>query len=334
MNIDNLKAVLAEEPKYRFVQAEKAVFNDLASDWSEATALPQALRERLAEECPLAIEAEETRAADGSRKALIMLEDGLTVETVLLSHRDGRQTVCVSSQVGCPLGCLFCATGQGGFRRNLSSGEIVAQVLYFARQLKRQGKQVTNVVFMGMGEPLLNYDNVLAAIRTLNRHDGFNLGARRISLSTAGIPKGIRQLAREGLEVNLALSLHAPTNDLRSQLMPISKNYSLSQVMKALEDYIEATNRRVMFEYVMIKDINDKPEHAKALVRLLSGWLGFVNLINYNQTDLFDPSTPERIKRFKEVLEQGKIAVVQRHSFGQGIDAACGQLARKRQARA
>lgn len=332
MNTTRINEVLADQPKYRWQQAERAIYVGLVGDWAEVSVLPADLRERLAEACPLAIEAEESVSADGSRKALITLEDGLKIETVLLKHKDGRHTVCVSSQVGCPLGCLFCATGRLGYKRNLTSEEIVEQVLYFARQLKKQDKQVTNVVFMGMGEPLLNYDNVLAAIRTLNRSDGFNMGARRISISTAGIPKGIRQLAREGLEVNLALSLHAPNNELRGQIMPISKNYTLTQVMTALAEYIEATNRRVMFEYVMIKNINDAPEHAKQLVKLLSGWLAFVNLINYNETDLFYPSTAERIDKFKKILEDGHITVVQRHSFGQGIDAACGQLAAKKRA--
>ncbi|NTW22790.1 23S rRNA (adenine(2503)-C(2))-methyltransferase RlmN [Candidatus Falkowbacteria bacterium] len=332
MNTKRLNEILADQPKYRWQQAERAIYVDLVSEWSEATVLPAALRQQLAEECPLAIDVEESVSADGSQKALITLEDDLKIETVLLKHKDGRHTVCVSSQVGCPLGCLFCATGRLGYKRNLSAEEIVEQVLYFARQLKKQGKQVTNVVFMGMGEPLLNYDNVLSAIRTLNRFDGFNLGARRMSISTAGIPKGIRQLSREGLEVNLALSLHAPNNELRGQIMPISKNYTLTQVMTALAEYIEATNRRVMFEYVMIKNINDAPEHAKQLVKLLSGWLAFVNLINYNETELFYPSTKERIDKFKKILEDGHITVVQRHGFGQGIDAACGQLAAKRKA--
>jgi 23S rRNA (adenine2503-C2)-methyltransferase len=330
MNTTRINEILADQPKYRWQQAERAIYVDLVSDWSEATTLPADLRNKLAEECPLGVEAEESESADGSHKALITLEDGLKIEAVLLKHRDGRRTVCISSQVGCPLGCLFCATGRLGYKRNLTAEEIVEQVLYFARQLKKQGEQVTNVVFMGMGEPLLNYDNVLAAIRTLNRSDGFNLGARRISISTAGIPKGIRQLAREGLEVNLALSLHAPNNELRGQIMPISKNYTLTQVMTALAEYVEATNRRIMFEYVMIKNINDEPILAKQLVKLLSGWLAFVNLINYNETDLFFPSTKERIDKFKKILEDGHISVVQRHSFGQGIDAACGQLAAKR----
>ncbi|NTU98781.1 23S rRNA (adenine(2503)-C(2))-methyltransferase RlmN [Candidatus Falkowbacteria bacterium] len=330
MNISKLKEVIEDQPKFRFKQIEQAIFRDFVSSWAEVTTLPANLRAILDEECSLEIKVEEFKSDDGSVKILLELEDGLKIESVMLSHRDGRHTICVSSQVGCPLGCLFCATGQNGYKRNLTRDEIVEQVLYFSRQLKAKNEQVSNIVFMGMGEPLLNYDNVIAAIRLMNSPEGMGLGARRFSISTAGIPKGIRQLAREGLEVNLALSLHAPTNELRGQLMPISKSYTLAQVMKSLEDYVSATNRRIMFEYMTIRGINDEPIHAKQLVKLLTGWLGFVNLINYNETDLFLPSTAERMTSFKSILEKGGLKVVQRYSFGKSIDAACGQLAGKK----
>lgn len=327
MNIQVLDELLADQPTYRRQQVDRAIYVDCIDEWSEAKALPENLRRQLTEACPLRIQAEESVSGGDSRKALIILEDGMKIEAVLMMHKGDRNTVCVSSQVGCPMGCLFCATGRLGFKRNLTADEIVEQVLYFARQLKKENKKVTNVVFMGMGEPLVNYDNVMAAIRTLNRPSGFNLGARRISISTSGIPDGIRRFAREGLEVNLALSLHAPNNELRCKLMPVSRNHSLEQVMDALAEYVEITHRRIMFEYIMIKDVTDEPALAHELVKLLSGWLGYVNLINYNQTELFAPSTKERIDAFKKILEDGHLTVVQRYTFGQDIDGACGQLA-------
>jgi 23S rRNA (adenine2503-C2)-methyltransferase len=327
MNIQKIEEILAGQPKYRWQQVEKAIYGDCIDDWSQAQALPVGLQKQLTEACPLNINAEESNSSDDTRKALIILEDGLKIETVLMMHKGDRNTVCVSSQVGCPLGCLFCATGRLGLKRNLTADEIVEQVLYFARQLKKEGKKVTNIVYMGMGEPMLNYDNVLASIRIMNSPTGFNLGARRMSVSTSGIPEGIRRFAREGLEVNLALSLHAPNNDLRSKIMPISRQFTLNEVLDALREYVDLTHRRIMFEYVMIRGINDEPEQAYQLVKLLHGWLGYVNLINYNQTDLFAPSTPQRIEAFKQILEDGNLTVVQRYSFGQDIEGACGQLA-------
>ncbi|MEI7497915.1 MAG: 23S rRNA (adenine(2503)-C(2))-methyltransferase RlmN [Candidatus Falkowbacteria bacterium] len=329
MNLAKLSEVLAKEPTYRYKQVLKAIFQDLISDWPEATTLPKSLRERLATDCPLTITATASKGK-AVRKALIELTDGAKIETVLMGHGDERNTVCVSSQVGCPLGCLFCATGKLGFTRNLVAEEIVEQVIYFARELKKEQKTISNIVFMGMGEPFLNYDEVLKAIRWLHDPERFNMGARRFSISTAGLPEGIKRLAKEGLEINLALSLHAPTNDLRQQIMPIAKQYSLKQIFTAIDYYVEKTNRRVMYEYVMINNLNDKPEHARHLAKLLSGRLGFVNLIAYNQTGMFSASPSERIKTFIKILEAEKISVVERQRFGQGIDAACGQLAAKK----
>ncbi|AKM78636.1 MAG: Ribosomal RNA large subunit methyltransferase N [Candidatus Wolfebacteria bacterium GW2011_GWE1_48_7] len=331
MNISALKEILTGQPNYRQQQVEKALYGDQIEDWSQVIALPEELRRRLAEACPLEIRADDTISGGDSRKALIVLEDGLKIEAVLMMHQGDRNTVCVSSQVGCPMKCAFCATGRLGLKRSLTADEIVEQVLYFARQLKKEHKRVTNVVFMGMGEPMINYDNVMTAIRTLNNPKGFNLGARRISVSTSGIPDGIRKFAREGLEVNLALSLHAPNNELRCKIMPVSTHHSLESVMEALAEYVQLTNRKIMFEYIMIKGVTDGPEQAHELVKLLSGWLGYVNLINYNQTDVFESSTRERIEAFKKILEDGHITVVQRYTFGEDIDGACGQLAARKE---
>ncbi len=257
------------------------------------------------------------------------VKDGSKIESVLMKHEDGRRTVCVSSQVGCSVGCKFCATGQQGFKRNLTSGEIIEQVLFFARLLKKTKEKVTNVVFMGMGEPFLNYDNVIGAIKILNDKNGFNLGSRHFSISTAGIVEGIEKLSEEKLQVNLAISLHAPNNELRSKLMPINKIYPIEKILAAVDDYIKKTNRKVMFEYLMINGVNDSEEEAEELVKILKKPLYFINLISFNPVGHsdFKPSPGWKIKKFKEVLEKNDIPVTQRYRFGREIKAACGQLA-------
>ncbi len=316
-----------KEPRYRLGQAKKALFQDLIQNWQEATALPLKLREELNKKYPIEISAEIFVSKDGDTvKALFILKDNLKIEAVLMRHKDKRNTVCVSSQVGCPLDCVFCATGKLGFKRNLDAGEIVGQVLFFARYLKEFKEKITNVVFMGMGEPFLNYDNVLGAIKVLNDKEGFSLGARHFSISTAGIVEGIEKLAEEELQINLAISLHAADDKLRSKLMPINKKYPIKEVLNAVDDYIKKTRRRVMFEYIMIKDLNDSDGQAKTLANLMRKPLYFVNLISYNFTGIFKPSMSVRIKKFKEILEREGVAVTQRYRFGEDVDAACGQL--------
>ena len=328
MNLINFDKILEKEPKYRLKQAKAAIFKDLIEDWQEAKTLPQELRKKLGEDYPLQIEAKVFNSPDGAAKALFVLSGGLKIESVLLRHKDGRNTVCVSSQVGCALCCEFCATGKLGFKRNLNYSEIAEQVLFFARLLKKEKGKITNVVFMGMGEPFLNYDNVLMAIRTLNDKDGFNLGVRHFSISTVGIIEGIEKLAKENLQINLAVSLHAPDDELREKIMPINKKYPLEEILMAVKEYVKKTKRRVMFEYVMIKGVNDSEEQAAELAELLKNIpLSFVNLISYNPTGIFRPSSPERIKKFKEILEEKGISATQRHRFGEELDAACGQLA-------
>ncbi|MBI4101644.1 MAG: 23S rRNA (adenine(2503)-C(2))-methyltransferase RlmN [Candidatus Nealsonbacteria bacterium] len=265
-------------------------------------------------------------ASENNSKAILSLADDLKIESVLMRHSDGRNTVCVSSQVGCPLGCLFCATGKIGFKRNLDVWEIVRQVLFFARLLKKESKRVSNVVFMGMGEPFLNYENVLEAVRVLNDKEGLNIGARHISISTAGLVEGIEKLAKENLEVNLAISLHAPKDAQRLSIMPIAKRYSIKEVLRAVDNYIKLTRRRVMFEYIMIKGFNDSEEDAKALARLAKKPLYFINLISYNPTGDLKPSSGATIEKFKKILEREGIGVTQRYRFGQDLKAACGQL--------
>ena len=328
MDLKNLDEILKEEPKYRRNQVKRALFQDLIEDWSEATNLPLTFREKLNEICPLSIRGKFFVSEDKSTlKVIIILKDNLKIESVLMRHIDGRNTVCVSSQVGCSLSCSFCATGKLGFKRNLEVFEITEQVLFFARYLKNQKERVTNVVFMGMGEPFLNYENVMEAIRFLNDKEGLNIGARHISISTVGIVEGIEKLAREGLEVNLAISLHSPADDkLRSKMMPINRKYPVGKILAAVDNYIKKTRRKVMFEYIMIRGLNDSDEQAQKLAKLIKRPLSFVNLISYNPTGVFKPSSSERIKRFKEILEKAGIAVTQRYKFGRRIRAACGQL--------
>lgn len=310
---------------------EKALFVDLISDWNGITTLPKSLREKLSQVSSLNIRGEifESSRKD-TFKALFTLKDGEKIEAVLMRHRDKRNTVCVSSQVGCSLGCKFCATGGAGFERNLDWEEIVEQVLFFARILKTEGKKVSNVVFMGMGEPFLNYENVWGAIRFLNSKDTFNLGARRISISTIGITEGIRKMAREGLEVNLAVSLHAPTDELREKIIPINKKYKIQQVLEAVDYYIDKTNRKVMFEYLLIKDFNDSEEEARKLARLMKQKLYLVNLIPCNFVGEFKAPEAGRIKRFRNILGKEGVQVTQRVSQGRDIAGACGQLAGKK----
>lgn len=328
MDLEKLDKILQNEPKFRKKQAEEAVFDLLIDSWDKASNLPKTTRQELNKSCPLTIEGKVYKSKDNkTMKALITLDDGLHIETVLLIHKDGRHTVCVSTQAGCPMGCSFCATGKLGLKRNLKSGEILEQVIFFSRILKQKNERVSNVVFMGMGEPFLNYDNVMIAVRYLNQNLG--IGARHISISTCGVLPGIAKLANEKMQINLAVSLHAPNQELRDQLMPVSKHVPLVKLLKAVDEYIDKTGRRVMFEYLMIKDVNDKPEHAMQLAKLMKKPLHMVNLIAYNPTDVFKPSDAKTITDFKSILEKNNIAVTQRYSFGQDINAACGQLANK-----
>jgi 23S rRNA (adenine2503-C2)-methyltransferase len=320
MNLSLIEQKLEGQPKYRIKQVRKLIFQDLIEDWDKASVLPIALREELKECCSLSIN-HQMFDEGNTLKALIELEDGLKIESVLMKHTDNRSTVCVSSQIGCPLACSFCATGTMGLKRNLTAEEIVIQVLLFMRICK-----VTNIVFMGMGEPFLNYDNVMVAIRMLNSVEYFNIGSRKISVSTSGIVEGIEKFTNEDLQVNLSISLHAPNNELRNSLMPVNKKYPLEKVIDAVDKYILKTNRKVMFEYLMIEGENDSLTYAHELSLLMKKPLYMVNLIVYNPTGKFKASDSKTIKRFKEYLEGEGIFTTQRYEFGRGIKAACGQL--------
>ncbi|MBL7159008.1 23S rRNA (adenine(2503)-C(2))-methyltransferase RlmN [Candidatus Microgenomates bacterium] len=327
MNLSKLPKILANQPSYRLKQIKKEVYANLVQDWKEASSLPLSLRKKLNKECPLAINARTFISKDKKTiKAVISLTDKLNIETVLMRQKE-RYTACVSTQVGCPLGCLFCATGKIGFKRNLTADEIIEQVIFFARRLKKSSEKVNRVVFMDMGEPLLNFDNSIKAIQILNDPEGFNLGQRKISLSTIGIPDLIKKFADLKTEVNLAISLHAPEDRLRQKLMPASKQYPLKEILKAVDYYLAKTNRKVMFEYLMINKVNDQVKWAEKIASLLKNRLCMVNLIAYNPTGDFEPSTRIQIERFKQVLQNQGIETTQRYSFGQDIKAACGQLA-------
>ncbi|MCK9393400.1 MAG: 23S rRNA (adenine(2503)-C(2))-methyltransferase RlmN [Candidatus Paceibacterota bacterium] len=333
MNLENLDNLLKEEKPFRRQQVMRAIFRELITNWDEATNLSLQLREKIKDTCSLDINSRIFESKDKNTiKALITLQDGKQIETVLMLHTGNRSTVCVSSQVGCPIGCLFCATGKMGFFRDLTVYEILEQVLFFARYLKSKGdKQITNIVFMGMGEPFLNYDNVLSAVRIINNGHCFNIGSRKISISTSGIIEGIEKMANEDMQVNLSISLHAPNNALREAIMPINSKYSIEKLIGAVDAYIDKTSRKVMYEYVMLKGVNDTLECAEELVRLFrKKSLCMINLIIYNPTGDFEPSDDETVKGFKNFLETHGLFVTQRYEFGQAINAACGQLASSR----
>jgi 23S rRNA (adenine2503-C2)-methyltransferase len=333
MNLSKVNHILKNEPAYRLKQAKEAVFKHLISNWDEASGLSQVLRDRLNNECPLDIKAElYSSHCAKTEKAVMTLGDGSRIETVLMKHSDGRLTVCLSSQAGCPLGCGFCATGQSGFKRNLTADEIVIQILLFARRLKKKNLRVTGAVFMGMGEPLLNYDEVMKAVRILNDKAGLNIGARHISISTVGIAPGIRKLSGEPEQINLAVSIHTANERQRSELMPVNKQFNLKKIINSLNHYLSKTNRRVMIEYALIRGVNDTLEHAAELAKLLKTIdppLYFVNLIACNPTKGYAPSDERTIMAFESILAKHKVPFTERHRFGTDIHAACGQLAGK-----
>jgi 23S rRNA (adenine2503-C2)-methyltransferase len=297
-------------------------------DFEEMTNLSKELRGKLSELItiipPMIIK--EQVSKDGTQKFLMQLTDGNRIESVLI-HHGNHSTACLSSQVGCQLGCSFCATGIGGFKRNLTVGEIVGQLLVMEKRLVRD---MNNVVFMGMGEPFYNTDNLFSSILIFNNPKMRNLGARHISISTSGVVPGIEDLSSFEIPVRLSVSLHAPNDALRSKLMPINKKYSLDSVMDALGKYRERTGERITFEYIMIDKVNDSNDCAYELTSLLSGMQAYVNIIPYNSvTEKFKCSSETRIKEFCSVLSKFNIEHEIRHEKGADIDAACGQLRTK-----
>jgi 23S rRNA (adenine2503-C2)-methyltransferase len=333
MNQDLIQEIIKDEPKFRKKQVNEALYANLISEWCEATNLPKPLREYLDQKAPIKSDYRlETSEDKNTLKAAIKLIDGKEVETVLMKSKD-RNTVCVSSQVGCPMGCAFCATGTMGFSRNLDSDEIVEQVLVFARELKKSDQKVTNIVFMGMGEPLLNYQNVLTAIRFLHRSDTLGLGMRRFSISTCGITPGIISMSEDIPEVNLAISLHSANDSIRSKLMKVNTSYPLDELSETFKQYYKKTKRKIMFEYILLSGINTSKEDARNLAEYIRGLdvSYVVNLIPFNQTKHSDFSSPSRdeLEEFKNILQKVGLNFVQRKEYGRGISAACGQLVKK-----
>lgn len=329
--LQSVLVAMGQKP-YRVAQAKDAVYRQLISDWSQATALPEDVRVKLAAEVPMS-SLEEIKRSSSERgdttKCAFRLADGNVIEAVLMQHHGERNTVCVSSQAGCPMKCTFCATGTMGLKRNLTVEEIVDQVLHFARLLEPIGERVSNMVFMGMGEPMHNYDAVMAAARIFNDQKGIAMAARKISVSTCGIVPGILKMADSPFQVNLAISLHAPNDDLRTRLMPVNRAYPLAKLFPAIETYVAKTRRKVMFEYLLIDGLNDTPEVAEELATIMRHPLYHVNLIKYHTTGAFVSSPRERRDAFMDILKKRGVSVTHRITFGEDIDAACGQLANK-----
>lgn len=329
--IDKLDSTIADLPNYRKRQIYRAIFKNAYDAWEKATDLSLDMRALLNKQLPLSISSKLFLSRDErTAKALILLQEGRYTETVLMKSKD-RNSICVSTQVGCPIGCPFCASGKHGFVRNLTQGEIVAQILLFSRLLKKSDQKVTNIVFMGIGEPFFNYDNVIGAIRFLNRPNTLNLAARRFSISTAGYLPGIDRLSKEdSLNVNLAVSLHSALKKKRDMLVPINQKYPLEDLSRSLRTYFQRTGRKIMFEYALVQNVNMAAEDAFALRNYINtiDAAYVVNLVPINQTgsDFQAPTAPD-IKRFKEHLEENKLNFIQRFTFGRDIQAACGQLA-------
>ncbi len=340
------------EPAYRARQIWQGLYQHLYNSPDQFTNLSKSLRERLAESLNFSpIKPKQyLDSSDGqTRKTLFELGDGNVIEAVLMRYGDPadehatretqdakrktqhakRRTLCISTQAGCAMGCVFCATGQMGFKRHLTSGEIVAQVMYYAQMLKRENLSVTNIVFMGMGEPFHNYDNMMAAIDRLNDADGFNFGARRMTISTVGLVPQIKRFADEHRQVNLAISLHAADDDERLSIMPVNKRYRIADVLEACKYYVEKTHRRVTFEWALINGVNDTPEVARKLSARLKGLLCHVNAIPLNPTTGYkgEATSRERANQFKESLEQAGVPCTIRMRRGIDIAAGCGQLA-------
>jgi 23S rRNA (adenine2503-C2)-methyltransferase len=332
-----LQSLLADwgEPAYRARQLWEWLYVHLATDFDRMTNLPGSLRERLVAQATVGVPqvVDTVQSFDGeTRKDLLRLEDDETVEAVLMRYR-GRRTACISTQVGCAIGCAFCATGQMGFHRNLSSGEIVAQSLHFARVLRDEGQRLTNIVLMGMGEPLLNYEAALAAIRRLIDPRALSVGQRHITLSTVGVVPGIKRLAGEGLQITLAVSLHAATDQLRDQLVPINRRYGLDALFESCHHYIERTGRRISFEWALIQGVNDTPQQAQALAARLEGLLAHVNVIPLNPTRDYEgrPSSRAALNVFTAQLKRYRVPYTVRVRRGVDIQAGCGQLRQRNQ---
>ena len=335
LDLPELAATLKawRQPRFRTQQVWQGLYQSLWATPEEFSNLPKTLRQKLGEAFSFThlTPVSSLHSTDGeTQKTLFHLPDGRPIETVRMRY-EKRRTLCISTQSGCAMGCVFCATGQMGYLRNLSSGEIVEQVLYYARLLARQGEQVSNIVVMGMGEPFHNYEATLAALDRLNHPEGMKLGARRLTISTVGLVPAIERFAQEQRQINLAISLHAADDELRSSMLPINKRYAIADLMAAVRHYTELTHRRVTFEWALIREVNDTPEQAHKLAALLKGMLAHVNVIPLNPTEGYQgqATTPERAEAFRAILENKGIPCTIRTRRGIDIQAGCGQLAQR-----
>ena len=334
VDADELKTWLTEngQPGFRAKQIQTWLFQRRVTDFQQMTDLPQALRDLLDQSFVVfnATESQAVASSDGTEKLLVKLADGGEVECVLL--RDGiRRSICVSSQVGCAMGCVFCASGLDGVDRNLTRGEILEQMLRLQARLD-EGERLSHIVMMGMGEPLANLDKVLGALSVAKSSEGLGISPRRITISTVGLPPAIDRLSESGVPYNLAVSLHAPNNDLRSELVPVNRKIGIDAVLDAADRYFESNGRRLTFEYVLLGGVNDSVEQAKELVALLRHRTVMLNVIPYNPVEGLPYQTPSQqaIAEFRQTLEHGGINVMFRQRKGGEIDAACGQLRRNR----
>ena len=330
-NLEDLKQEMLSigEKPYRAEQIFKWIYIDKVKTFEEMTNLSLDLRKKLEENytiCNFKI-LKKQESSDGTKKYLFDVLDGNAIESVLMEYNSWK-TICVSSQIGCKMGCKFCASTGIPFVRNLTSGEIVEQILAVEQDI--QGR-ISNVVFMGIGEPLDNYENVIKAIKIINNPKGINIGARHISVSTSGLVPRIYDLANENIQCTLSISLHATTDEKRSSMMPVNNRYNIAELMQACRDYIKITNKRISFEYALAKDNNDNLEDAKELVNLLKGMICHVNLIPINKIEngKFTKSSNENIIKFRDYLNEHGIVATIRRELGSDIDAACGQLRRK-----
>lgn len=323
------------EKSYRMQQIITALYREFPTTIEEMTTLPDSLRAQLAERFALYSISpyREIASEDGqTTKILFKTHDGLLFETVLMKHLTNRITVCVSSQAGCAVGCTFCATGKLGLKRNLHYYEIADQVRYCNDLLSKEERRVRNVVFMGMGEPLHNYNQVKKAVEIMMDHKKMGIGQRHITISTCGIIAGIRKMMEDRLLVNLAISLHAPNDKIRTDIMPINTTNTLADLIDILDTYVETTNKRIFYEYIMLEGVNDHDQEAHELGKLLKGKLAHVNLIPFNSPEKnndreYKRSAKERMRRFQAILQEYHIPSTIRVSLGQDIAAACGQLA-------
>lgn len=329
MTLEELKVYLAEMGQPAFRAKQLYAWLHKGATFEEMTNLPKGLREQLKAACydlPMSILQAFPSQKDDTVKFLFRCEDDNLIEGVLMHYHYGY-SLCISTQIGCKMGCAFCASTLNGCVRNLSSGEMLSEVLLANRYLGEKG-HVGHIVLMGSGEPLDNYDQVLRFLRALNDENGMNLSLRNVSLSTCGLTERIRDLAEEKLQLTLSLSLHAPNDDIRRQIMPVATRYPLGEVMSAVRDYVAHTGRRVVFEYALIDQLNSRPEHARELAGLLSGLQCHVNLIPLNHVEERDlrPATPAAVQAFQKALEDRHVSVTVRREMGSDIGGACGQL--------